>query len=462
MRATRKLFLAIAALIVLLGLLFVFIVQFVLRDSLYSMMEVARKQQVAAMHDRFAAYYNSNADSWNGVQSFIKRRISVKSGSGLVLRAGDSTMLGSGGTIDPGKVVADGLRKVVRDRDGDSVGVLYLYDSDIAEMSQWRKSAYNSTLIFMGAGIALLMALALMLAYGLSKRMTAPLKLLLAAIHRLRRGELGAVAPVVGKDEYGEVAAAFNEMSRELQHAEHVRRSLVADVAHELRTPLTIMRGKLELFQQNKLPVQPAALLPIQDELLRLTTLVEELHQIALAEARKLPMEPQPVDVGAWAGKVADNVREEAALHHIGIVLRAAETPVVAAMDVNRMTQVLMNLLGNALRHTPEGGTIEVEVSLSDADEGTGLAAPMAAVAVRDTGAGIAAEHLPYLFDRFYRADDDRSRERGGMGLGLAIARQFVEAHGGDIRVSSAVGEGTTFVVRIPLADSIDMKSIPE
>lgn len=447
MKASRKLFFAIAALVVTLGLMFIFIMQFGLRDSLYSMMEAARSDEVRTINGQLAEYYESNDRSWEGVQRFIAEEIALEPNAGLVLRARDQSFLGHKGAMNEEVIVEDGLRNVIRSGHDDYVAVMFLYDDDIAAMSVWRKSSYALTLFMMIFGVVVLVAIFLALAYWLSKRLTAPLNKLLPAIDRLKQGELGVHAPVLSADEYGKVAEAFNEMSQELLRAEQVRRNLVADVAHELRTPLTIMRGKLELYQQNKAAIQPAALLPIQDELLRLTTLVEELHQISLAEAKKLPMNKQAVDLNAWVSKIVDNVQEEAALQHIELIVNLAGEPITATIDPDRMTQVLMNILSNALRHTPEKGKITVQLSLAD----TGEKVSLAILSVTDTGKGIAAEHLPYVFDRFYRADEDRSREHGGMGLGLAISKQLMEAHGGSIVARSTVGNGTTFTMRIPL-----------
>lgn len=447
MMVSRKLFFAIAALVIMLGLFFIFIMQFALRDSLYSMMEAARGDEVQILNEQFAEFYESNGRSWKDVQRFIAEEIDLEPHAGLVLLARDQTFLGHKGTMDERVIVHDGLRSVIRSNRDHYAAVLFLYDDDIAEMSKWRNSSFYMTLFFTVAGVIILVAIFLALAYWLSKRLTAPLSLMLPVIERLKHGELGVQAPVLSQDEYGKVAGAFNEMSRELLRAEHVRRSLVADVAHELRTPLTIMRGKLELFQQNKMPIKPAALLPIQDELLRLTVLVEEIHQISLAEAGKLPMKIEALDLNKWVRKSVEHIREEADLRKIDLIVETADEPIVAHVDPSRMSQVLTNLLSNAFRHTPEKGSVTVRLSQA----GTEDIVPHAIISVTDTGEGIEAKHLPYVFDRFYRADEDRSREGGGMGLGLAISKQLMEAHGGSIEVQSTVAVGTTFTLRLPL-----------
>ncbi|GAA0377361.1 sensor histidine kinase [Bacillus horti] len=446
MSVSRKLFFTTATIIITLGLLFILTVQFALRDNLYFMMEAARSEEVQSLNNQLTDFYTSNGESWDGLQSFVDSHIALPSDAGLVVRSRDMHILAQSGSVDSRTIIDDGLRNVIR-KGQTYVAVLYLYDHEIAEMSVWRKSSFFATLFFLVFAVIVLVALSLLLAYWVSKRLTAPLKALLQAIEQLKKGEFGVRTPVTSKDEYGKVAEAFNDMSQELLHAETVRRNLVADVAHELRTPLTIMRGKLELIQQNKQPIQPVALLPIQDELLRLSTLVEELHQLSLAEAKRLRIDKKPIHVNMWLAQVLENVKDEAALKQIQLVLKENDDQLWANLDANRMTQVLMNLLSNALRHTPEKGTIFIELAAFKKEDSFSNMN----ITVRDTGTGIAAEHLPHLFDRFYRADDDRSRESGGTGLGLAITKQLVEAHGGQIHVQSSPGIGTTFTINIPL-----------
>lgn len=435
-----------AGIVISLGFLFIFIVQFALRDSLYFMMEAARSKEVDAWNTLFTDYYIDNGKSWNGIQSYIDDEVTLAPDSSLVLRDRNLNLLVTAGEDYYRTVIENGLLNRIRIGQN-YVASLYIYDEEIAGMSKWRISTYYSTLFFMVFGVLVLVALSLLVAYWLSKRLTAPLKQLLPAIDRLKQGELGVKVPVVTADEYGNVANAFNDLSLEMLRTERVRRNLVADVAHELRTPLTIMSGKLELIQQNKQDVKPAALLPIQDELLRLNRLVEDLHQLSLAEAGKLPLHKQQVEVEEWIVRIVEKVRDEAYLSGIQLIIEESGHPVSVFIDENRMTQVLMNLINNALRHTPNGGSIHI--GLVHTDE-AGHSPSVVTISVRDTGTGIDPEHLPHLFDRFYRADEGRSRDSGGMGLGLAISKQLVEAHGGAIQVESTLGTGTVFTITLP------------
>jgi Signal transduction histidine kinase len=321
----------------------------------------------------------------------------------------------------------------------EQIGMLKAYVSDKMQ-AYWLKN----WLMFMAVG--------LLLSYGISGMLTAPLRRLMAAIERVARGDLDVRVEVQADDEYGKVIRTFNDMTRRLKEAEDVRRRLVADVAHELRTPLSIVRLKLENAQQSGRPVPPETLLRIHDEVIRLGLLVEDLHDLSLAEAGRLTLDLRPIDLAARLEQIVEDVRMEG--EEKGLVIRfAAEArPATVTADARRITQVFINLLTNAIRCTPAGGTVEVELRNRVRHE----QADYARVAVRDTGIGIPAEELPHLFDRFYRVGKDRSRDTGGSGLGLAIAHQWVKAHGGFIRVASRPGEGTAFTVYLPLSSAAD------
>ncbi|BCU81926.1 hypothetical protein JIR001_17090 [Polycladomyces abyssicola] len=241
---------------------------------------------------------------------------------------------------------------------GETVAFLYYYDPEVAYISRLRTGILDSVTFLLLAGATVFILLSLLIAYWLSKRLTAPLRMLIPAIDRLGKGEFGIQAPVVTKDEYGKVAKAFNEMSEQLQLAENVRRNLVADVAHELRTPLTIIRGKLDLVQQSGRPIEPESLLPLQDELIRLTRLVDDLHQLSLAEAKKLPLEGKPMHIPALLRRIIDRINPDAERKGIEITLTCSTDTPTIHVDPNRMTQVFLNLIVNAVRYTPSGGTV--------------------------------------------------------------------------------------------------------
>jgi signal transduction histidine kinase len=252
---------------------------------------------------------------------------------------------------------------------------------------------------------------------------------------------------VSGSAELIEVASAFNDMAATLEQAEQLRRNLVADVAHELRTPLTVLQGNLRAILDEVYPLDKAEVARLYEQTRLLSRLVNDLHELAQAEARQLPLNLQETDLAHLVSATVDTFRPAAEAKGVGLEAGLPASPALAQVDAARLSQVLHNLLANALRHTPPGGTITLR-----AEAGT----EAVCLTVADSGEGIPAEHLPHIFDRFYRTDPARSRDQGGAGLGLAIARAIVEAHAGQIEAASPgpSGQGTLFTIRLPLAQS--------
>ncbi|GAA4847611.1 hypothetical protein GCM10023310_27180 [Paenibacillus vulneris] len=299
-----------------------------------------------------------------------------------------------------------------------------------------------------GVRLFFFITIGLFFSFWISGVLTLPLKKLIAAIERVAQGDLNVKVPVDTKDEYGKVAQTFNDMTFRLREAEEARRRLVADVAHELRTPLSVMQLKLENYQQAGHHVPPEKLLRLHDEVIRLSQLVDDLHELSLAEAGRLSLDRRPLDLTVHLNRIVDDVKYEAEENGLDIHLLTNSRPVIVMVDARRITQVFFNLLSNAIRYTPRGGKITVEIADRVVDQNTHFAC----VSVIDTGIGIPAEELSHLFDRFYRVDEARSRYTGGTGLGLAIAHHYVKAHDGFIRVASKPDEGTIFTVFLPIA----------
>lgn len=447
MSVKRKLFLSMAAGIIGMALLYVFLTMAVVTGILRGTLLAGSEERAAAWSEHFASYYAANGQSWSGVQAAAEDLPNAQeSGASFLLASMEGGTLAAGGEAHEELVRRLGVRKPILIQ-GVAVAVFYYLDPILADRGIARLGISSSVTVLLLAGAILLVLLALLVAHAVSRRLTAPLQSILPAIDRLGKGEYGVQAPVLSRDEYGMVAGAFNAMSAQLKQAEEVRRNLTADVSHELRTPLTIIRGKLEWLQQQGRPVEPESLLPLQDELIRLTALVDDLQQLSLAEAKKLPLTRQPASVAALLRRVIARMEPDAEEKGIAVTLICDAEPPPIEIDSRRMAQVFLNLLGNAIRYTPAGGSVTVHVS----ESAPGGERPMLQVSFADTGPGIAPEHLPYLFERFYRTDEARSREHGGMGLGLAIAKQFVLTHDGSIEARSQVGLGTTIIVRLPL-----------
>lgn len=290
-------------------------------------------------------------------------------------------------------------------------------------------------------------ALALLLGGLLAFTLTRSLRELKDAADEIARGRLGRQVNIRSKDELGELAASFNQMSADLARATQARQQMTADIAHDLRTPLSVIAGYTEALSDGKLSGSAEIYAVLHQETQYLRRLIDDLRVLSLADAGELPLNLQQVQPHPFLEQAA--LRHSVAAARAGIALRTEPSPELPSVqgDPERLYQVFDNLIGNAIRHTPEGG----EIVLS-ARQAEGAATPDGRVQlqVRDTGRGIAPEDLPNIFERFYRGDKSRS-QAGESGLGLAIARSIVEAHKGSITVTSEPGRGSTFIVSLPI-----------
>ena len=295
------------------------------------------------------------------------------------------------------------------------------------------------------AGLALA-AVLLVLAAFFANRISRPLRRLTRAARSLAAGDLSARVEGGVVREIHDLAQAFNTMAGALAQADQQRRQLTADVAHELRTPLSIIRARLEGMQDGVYQATPDQIAGLLDEAALLERLIEDLRLLALADAGQLPLYPEPLDPAHLLHDVARSLAAPAAAHDVALAVVIHDPLAEVLADPQRIMQVLGNLVGNALRYTPAGGTVTLTAWAAPGPGG-----PRLLIAVADTGAGIAPADLPHIFDRFWRADRARSRAAGGAGLGLPIARRLIEAHGGQIWVRSTPGHGTTFTFSLPL-----------
>ena len=270
-----------------------------------------------------------------------------------------------------------------------------------------------------------------------------PLRRLQGGVRQVAGGDLSARIDVHGRDELGQLAAGFNHMAATLEQQETLRRTMVADIAHELRTPISVIQGNLQAILDGVYPLEMAEVATIHEETRLLARLVSDLHELAQAEAGRLPLDLQPIEAADVLDHVVSAFRSAAAQKDVTLTAAPlADAPAVIA-DVDRLRQILNNLLGNALRHTPAGGVIR-----------TGARAGVDTVRffVENDGPGIAPEDLGRIFERFYRADPSRARDdyTSGAGLGLTIVKALVEMQGGDVGVESAREGPTTFWFTLP------------
>jgi signal transduction histidine kinase len=399
-----------------------------------------------------AGFYKRNQD-WVDVQSELERmgevtgeRIVLTDGQGWVVADSEGKLIGEpeGSGWDPpaAQIVHHGAL----------VGRLYI------GVAEWPGLAgidsvlapLNRTLLL----IAIIVGLgAVLLTLGLSRRIFAPVEALTAAAWRMEAGDLSQRVEISSDDEIGDLARAFNGMADGLARFEVLRRQLVSDVAHELRTPLTNIRGYLQAVREGLVEPEDHVIDSLYEEAMLLKHLVDDLQDLSLAEAGQLRLERQAVALCDVVDRAVGPFGSRAEAEGIALKIDLPEDLPLVDVDPRRIGQVLRNLLDNGLTHTPAGGKVGVAVRVlrpepGQRDDG------WIEVTVQDTGSGISVEDLPYVFERFYRADRSRSRATGGAGLGLAIARQLVEAHGGRIAVESTLGQGTHFTFTLPVAQA--------
>jgi len=416
--------------------------------------------------DRFAAemtYYYQTHGSWQGVHDYYQQRNTVifrfnaprnlpgpqpgepqprlqtlffaLSGEDhrVVIPAGDYQL----GDLVPDATLTEGSAITV---DGTTVGTALVIGSPppLGGLEERYLRRTNVGLLY-----AALVGLALALVIGivLARALTHPIRDLTAAIRSMAAGDLKQQVAIRSRDELGELAAAFNQMGTDLDRLQSTRRRMTADIAHDLRNPLTVIGGYIESMHEGVLDPTPERLETVQAEVKHLERLVEDLRTISQAEAGELSLNREAVAPVRLLERMLQSYRPLAEKASIALTIETqADLPEIH-VDPDRMAQVLGNLITNSFRYTPARGKI-ILAARRDANS--------VVLSVQDTGQGIAPEALPFVFDRFYRADSSRSRA-DESGLGLAIARSIVEAHGGRIMAESSPGTGTTIRIALPV-----------
>ncbi len=301
-------------------------------------------------------------------------------------------------------------------------------------MEQVQQAAWRS------AALALLLALlgGFLMAYAFAR----PVRRLTQALTRVARGHLGLqVEPPDWSAELSQLTEAFNHMSAALARAEYLRKQMTADLAHDLRTPISVIMGYAEALKEGLIEPDEEVFETLYRETHYLQRLVDDLRLLSLHDAGRLSLNRQRVDVRDLLRQVVQGFEPQARARAITLRLEVPSEPLPAFLDPDRIRRVLDNLMSNALRHTPEKGRITLKAQRDDG---------FVVLEVADTGEGIPPEHLPYVFERFYRVDKARTRDGRSSGLGLAIVKALVEAHGGRVAVESQVGRGTRFRLWLP------------
>lgn len=280
----------------------------------------------------------------------------------------------------------------------------------------------------------------------LAKSITQPLRALAHGAEEIRRGKLGVHVDINSSDEIGQLADTFNNMSAQLAQVEEIRRKFLADTAHELRTPLAILNGNLENMLTGASEPTMERLFSMQEEVLRLTRLVENIRDLSLAKLHKLPLNKQPTNINQLLLRAVDMFKPLLDENRLSVKTEFAQGLPDISVDADRMNQVFYNLISNAIRYSPPEGSITLRTSIKKRDKKTWLLTEC-----RDNGNGIADKDLPHIFDSFYRGDTARSRADGGTGIGLSLVKYYSEAHRGFAEAANDKNGGALFSIWLPV-----------
>jgi signal transduction histidine kinase len=429
--------------LVSIGAVFFFINQ-ATQSEIRKLEERTDQIRTSRMESELSMYYIQRG-SWAGIQPFIEQwgnlygeRIILTDANGIIVADSEGELLGELHDPDsPGRPLLLQFRP-------NGVGTLYITPESSSLGISSLQVTFNAIGLFFIWGGLIAAAIALIVTFFLSRRVLAPVRSLTSAARQLGRGDFSQRVHVKDRGELGELADTFNSMASDLERAERLRRSMVADAAHELRTPLSNIRGQLEAVRDGVIKPDADTISSLNEEAVLLSRLVDDLQELSLAEAGELKLNRQTEDIARLIEQAVVAQQTQAATKGISVSADLPDKLPPVSIDPYRIGQVLRNLLENAIAHTGTGGTITV----SARQQGNYIE-----VAVVDTGEGIPPEDLPNIFERFYRVDKSRARATGGSGLGLTITKRLVEVHGGKIEAHSEPGKGSRFSFTIPTTD---------
>jgi len=409
-------------------------------------------------------FYKVN-NGWNNVESLLDQQVAP--GERLVLTDHNGMVLADTGREWQGRMANDvGLYQFISiSNSGKVIGRLYPLGCDCSGIASVISRSCSGTMIYSSAEQSyvdrvsnylwmvglITAAMALFLGLILTRQITNPVRALKKGAQQLSAGDLDYQVKVDSADELGDLAKSFNNMADSLNKMELSRRHLTADIAHELRTPLTVIEGTVDGMMDGVFKPDSEHLGWIKEQTGLLTRLIEDLRDLSQAEAGQLKLDFVPTDIVELIERKISQIKIRA--QEKGITLELKEFDGIGEVEIDplRIEQVINNLLINALRHTPEGGRIIVSIMPYKPEDNSDMDKKAILISVADTGEGIPPEHLDSVFERFYRIESSRTKEKGETGLGLAIVKQMVEYHGGKVWVESKQGKGTTFFIVLPL-----------
>jgi signal transduction histidine kinase len=426
--------------------------EYMLHGGMYGYQEIVRKAE---------NYYRING-SWDGIESIAANFQPTMMGGSMNMGMNMNTGPGKNGEF----TIIDTNRVVVWSSAGNEVGstmdesvlenaitlsiapqkvvgYLIVNNRQVVQATEVSPLIEKLRAVVLRSGL-IVGILALILAILLANQLIKPVRLLTQAADSLAGGKLSTRVKVKGQDEIAHLGMSFNTMAENLESAESRKKAMTADIAHELRSPLAVQKAQLEAMQDGIVPITQENLQTVVEQTNFLTRLVDDLRTLALVDAGELTLEMQEVDFLSLISKVVERFKPQADQQKVELeFVNAAKTEVInVKADPDRMTQILGNLIANALHHTPAGGRIKIDLKKNGGQ---------VIVSVRDHGCGIPDDDLPHLFERFYRGDKSRNRQdSGSTGLGLSIARNLARVHGGDLTAENAEGGGALFILTLP------------
>jgi len=432
------------AILITIGSVFLFINQ-TAKGEIRNFWERSQQMSDARMNFVLGRHYQQTG-SWTDVQPLVE---------------------GAGGLFGRRIILTDTADAVVADSQGEMLGMHYRPEAQGKPISvPWQEAPMGTLYLslnpsdrpdpfsptpvseavgrFLLWGGLLAVAVAALFTWLLSRRILAPVKVLTHSTRRLGKGDLSERVQVKDKGELGELAEAFNSMADSLERAEQLKRSMVADIAHELRTPLSNLRSYLEAVRDGVKKPDEETIRTLDEESALLARLVDDLQELSLADAGELKLVCRRENVVELVRRTVTGLQPTVAAKGLSLAVNLPDGLPTVMVDAHRISEVLRNLLENAVAHTPSGGSISVEAGEEDG---------WVKVVITDTGEGIPHDDLPSIFERFYRVDRSRARATGGRGLGLTITKRLVEAHGGKIDASSELGKGSRFSFTVPAAE---------
>ncbi len=454
----NKLWVRLASIFVIISLLTVGIVAVIVNQTTTTSFRryVGQQNMVNSSSDLIQSLENlyAAAGSWDGAQDLLTSGRGSGRGAGqgrggeggpsFLLAQSDYTVIAANDLSQIGRTLNQNEREIALAlvTDGKTVGYLVRATAGMQALDHAQQNFLDdvSRALTLTAGIAVLLAVALGL--GFAWLLVRPLRYLRTSAAQIARGELGTQMPLSGTSEFRDVAAAFNAMSAALAESQVLRQRMTSDIAHELRSPVSVMRGQLEAMMDGIFPLNTEQLAVVYDQTLHLGRLIEDLRTLTRAEADRLPLEITQVAPGSLTQQVVSDFASLAQDQGIALSTNTNDNLPSIKADAGRLRQVLANLVSNALKHTPTGG----QVTVTTTQYGSFIR-----FVVSDTGPGLTPEQAKHIFERFYRTDEARQRDQTGSGLGLAISQELVRLHQGRIWVESQVGQGSQFIVELPI-----------